>query len=51
MRFEFRAEAFNTFNQTRLGNPGTTLSSSTTFGKITTALDPRIVQLGGKLVF
>jgi hypothetical protein len=51
MRFEFRAEAFNTFNHTRLGNPGTTLSSSTTFGKITTALDPRIVQLGGKLVF
>ena len=51
MRFEFRAEAFNTFNTTRLGNPGTTLSSTTTFGKITTALDPRILQFGGKFVF
>jgi Carboxypeptidase regulatory-like domain/TonB dependent receptor len=51
MRVEFRAEAFNAFNHTRLGNPGTTLSSTTTFGKITSALDPRIVQLGGKLVF
>lgn len=51
IRFELRVEAFNTFNTTRLGNPGTTLSNSTTFGKITTALDPRILQIGGKLVF
>ena len=51
VRLEFRVETFNLFNHTRLGNPGVTLSNLTTFGKITTALDPRIMQLGGKFVF
>ena len=37
---EFRADAFNLPNHTRLGAPGTNLSSNT-FGKIYTALDPR----------
>ncbi|HWJ56279.1 MAG TPA: TonB-dependent receptor, partial [Vicinamibacterales bacterium] len=44
---EVRVEAFNLFDQDRLGNPG--LSTGTpTFGVITSADDGRIVQLGVK---
>ena len=42
--FEFRAEAFNTFNHTNPNNPNTTLGNSN-FGKVTTAADPRIIEL------
>jgi hypothetical protein len=47
---QLRAEAFNVFNQVNYGNPGTTLGSAT-FGQITTAADPRILQLGIKVNF
>ena len=47
---EFRAEAFNTFNHTNPGNPTTTLSS-TNYGKITGAADPRILELAARLRF
>jgi hypothetical protein len=47
---QFRAEAFNTFNRTPLGNPVTSLNSGG-FGSILSAGDPRIMQLGLKLVF
>lgn len=49
-RIQFRGEMFNVFNHTRLGAPSATVTS-TTFGRITSALDPRIIQLGLKLVF
>lgn len=49
-RFEFRAEAFNLFNGTRLGNPDTSLNSST-FGQILSAADPRILQFALKFLF
>jgi Carboxypeptidase regulatory-like domain/TonB-dependent Receptor Plug Domain len=49
-RFELRAEAFNTFNHTNLGNPNSTLTSSA-FGKITSAGAPRILQFAGKIIF
>jgi hypothetical protein len=49
-RVEFRAEAFNVINGFRRGNPATALSSNT-FGQITTALDPRIMQFALKYVF
>ena len=42
--FEFRAEAFNIFNHTNFSNPNTTFGSST-FGQITSARDPRILEL------
>ena len=32
---EFRAEAFNAFNRVNLGTPGTNISSSSSFGRIT----------------
>jgi len=49
-RLELRAEAFNTFNHTNLGNPTTTLTS-TAFGKITSAGSPRILQFAAKILF
>lgn len=44
-RLQFRAEAFNALNSVNLGLP-TTSALSGAFGRITTARDPRIVQLG-----
>ena len=46
-----RAEAFNVFNHARFNNPGTSLSNGNTLGQITTAQDPRILQLALKLNF
>jgi hypothetical protein len=50
-RLQFRVETFNLFNQTRFGQPGSTISAPATFGRITTAEDGRIVQLGIKYIF
>ncbi len=46
-RIELRLEAFNLFDQDRLGNPGLGIGTPT-FGVITSADDGRIVQLGVK---
>jgi len=48
---DLRFEAFNVLNHTRFNNPGTSLSSGNTLGQITSALDPRILQLALKLNF
>jgi hypothetical protein len=57
-RFEFRAESFNTWNHTEFGGAGTNAGvdttfspGSTTFGKVKSAWDPRVFQLGAKLIF
>jgi hypothetical protein len=50
LKITFRGEAFNIMNHTRLGNPSTTLSSNT-FGQITSAGDPRIMQGAVKFIF
>jgi len=47
---QLRAEAFNVFNIANYGNPNTSLGSAT-FGRITSARDPRILQFGIKLNF
>jgi hypothetical protein len=47
---EFRAEAFNVLNHVNLLDPVATLTSSA-FGKIQTANDPRVLQLALKFVF
>jgi hypothetical protein len=47
---QFRAEAFNIFNHTNFSGVDTTVGSST-YGTITSAHDPRIMQLGLKLNF
>jgi hypothetical protein len=49
--FQFRAEAFNVLNHTNLSNPGTNLSAGSSYGRITGANDPRIIQLSGKIHF
>jgi Carboxypeptidase regulatory-like domain len=47
---ELRAEAFNLLNTPPFANPGATLGT-TTFGVISAAGDPRVVQLAAKFLF
>jgi len=49
-RIEFRAESFNAFNHTQFQNVSTTFTSSN-FGQVTSAFDPRVFQLGIKAFF
>jgi hypothetical protein len=49
-RLQIRGEFFNAFNQVNFGNPNTTLSS-TTFGRITSAGQGRVIQLAAKLIW
>ena len=50
MSFEIRAEFFNIFNHAQFMNPSGDISSSN-FGNVTNARDPRIGQLSGKFVW
>lgn len=50
-QLEARAECFNCFNHTNFMNPSATLSNSNTFGVITAANPPRILQLSLKIDF
>ena len=47
---EFRLEAFNVFNTTAFGAPNGILGSPA-FGTISTAGDPRVLQLAAKFLF
>lgn len=49
-RFQIRAEFFNLFNNVNLGNPTTTVTSST-FGRIRSAGGARQIQLGLKFIW
>jgi hypothetical protein len=49
--FAFRAEAFNLLNHANYMTPAATLSAPTTFGKLLSANDPRILQLAAKFTF
>ncbi len=49
-KLEARFEAFNSLNHTNFNNPGASISSST-FGRITSAGDPRILQFAMKMHF
>jgi hypothetical protein len=51
MKLKFRVEEFNLTNHPHLNQPGTNRSAASTFGKITGAGDPRILQLVGRLEF
>jgi hypothetical protein len=50
MSFEIRAEFFNIFNHAQFLNPTGDISSSS-FGQVTNARDPRIGQLSAKFIF
>jgi hypothetical protein len=47
---ELRAEIFNLFNTVNLGAPAA-VAGAANFGTITTALDPRVVQVAVKFLF
>jgi hypothetical protein len=47
---QFRAEFFNILNHVNFNTPNSNVSSAQ-FGRITSALDPRILQFGLKLLF
>ena len=49
-RMEFRAEAFNVTNSFLMNNPAINLNSGT-FGQVTSAKDPRIMQFALKYFF
>ena len=60
--FELRFESFNTFNHTEKNNLNVSyapqngafsrsLGEGNTFGQVTSTWDPRVMELGGKLVF
>jgi hypothetical protein len=49
-RLQFRSEAFNVFNHPNFNLPATGFDSPT-FASLTSAMDPRQIQLGLKLVF
>jgi len=50
MHLQFRAETFNLFNHTNFSTIGTNITLAT-FGKVTAANDPRLIQLGLKFYF
>jgi hypothetical protein len=49
-RLQLRGEFFNVFNIPNWNAPGRTLGASG-FGEITSAADPRIIQLGAKVTW
>jgi hypothetical protein len=49
-KLDVRWEAFNVLNHARFNNPNTSLNAGT-FGQITTAQDPRIMQVAMKITF
>ena len=51
LKFKFRVEEFDLTNHPHLGQPGINKSAATTFGRITGAGEPRILQLVGRLEF
>ena len=48
---EFRAEFYNLFNHTQFLTPDGNFSHTATFGTVTTARDPRLIQFGFKILF
>jgi hypothetical protein len=58
-RLELRLETFNTWNHTQFNGIGTTFNGydavtgkpKGSFGQVTSAFDPRILQLGAKIYF
>jgi hypothetical protein len=48
--FQFRAEFFNVLNRANFNNPNATVTAST-FGRVLSAADPRIIQFGLKFVY
>ena len=50
-KVQFRADFFNLFNNVHFNQPGSNFSAGSTFGKITSAGEPRILQLALRYEF
>jgi len=50
-KLQIRFEAFNFPNRVKLGNPNASLNAPNTFGRITSAGPPRIIQFGMRFAF
>ena len=50
LRLQYRLEVFNVFNSTNFTGVGTVLGTPT-FGRLTAAAEPRLVQMGVKVTF
>ncbi len=48
---QFRTELFNAFNHPNFNSPAPIANAPATFGRIATALDPRQIQFGLKVLF
>jgi len=51
MNLEFRTEIFNVFNHTQFFNPDGNITDGTSFGQISRARDPRLIQLAVRFSF
>jgi hypothetical protein len=49
--FQLRGEGFNVLNHTNWQAVGTTATTSSSFGQVTSTRDPRILQVAGKITF
>jgi len=50
-QLQFRLEAFNVFNHAQFQTPGGNINDPATFGIVTAANDPRIMQVALKFLF
>jgi hypothetical protein len=50
-RLEFRSEIFNLFNHTQFLNPDGNITDGATFGQVSRAQNPRLIQLAMRLTF
>jgi hypothetical protein len=50
-RIQFRLEAFNVLNRVNYNNPNATITAGANFGRLLSAGDPRVLQIGVKYLF
>ncbi|MBZ5654477.1 MAG: carboxypeptidase regulatory-like domain-containing protein [Acidobacteriia bacterium] len=51
LNLEFRTEIFNVLNHTQFFNPDGNVTDGTSFGRVSRARDPRLIQLAVRLTF
>ena len=51
VKLQFRTEAFNVINRANLGNPGSSVAATASFGRITSSSAPRVIQFALRATF